>query len=232
MLEIVHDLAPGAQLLFANYDTSLAFEQAVDSLSSNADVVVDDISFHTPPYDGTSDVSANTATNLNTDANPIRGYFTAVANQAFDHWGEPFTDSGVNLRLACDSVGDVQLFQATANTTDFNNLGLSLFNPFSLPNGWTVGVFLTWDDPFSGSSNYYDLYLYLISNGNLAAPLAVSCFPNNGVPPAETVTYTNTSGAMQAVGIVIQNINNTSAAKNFDSCTCGRCAGTLLNHWG
>lgn len=45
MLEIVHDLAPGAQLYFANGGTSLEFEQAVDYLAANTDVSVDDISF-------------------------------------------------------------------------------------------------------------------------------------------------------------------------------------------
>ncbi len=65
MLEIVHDLAPGAQLYFANAGdgTSLSFEQAVNFLAANTDVVVDDISFlGSVPYDGTSAVSTNTAT--------------------------------------------------------------------------------------------------------------------------------------------------------------------------
>ena len=63
MLEIVHDLAPGAQLYFANEadGTCMTFEQAVDFLALNTDVVVDDESCLTPPFDGTSDVSTNTA---------------------------------------------------------------------------------------------------------------------------------------------------------------------------
>src|SRR5207245_1183026 len=60
MLEIVHDLAPGAQLYFANAadGTSLSFEQAVDYLAANTDVSVDDIGFivsdssTTYPFDG------------------------------------------------------------------------------------------------------------------------------------------------------------------------------------
>jgi len=171
MLEIVHDLAPGAQLYFANAadGTSLSFEQAVNYLAANTDVVVDDISFLGPPYDGTSAVSTNTATALNTDANPIRGYFTAVANQAFDHWGEPWTDSGTNLTLSCPASqgaisesGDVQLFQATANTTDSAKLGPYLADPIVLQNGWKLTVILAWDDAFAGSSNDYDLFLYSV----------------------------------------------------------------------
>src|SRR5579859_759029 len=165
MLEIVHDLAPGAQLYFANASdgTSLSFQQAVNFLAANTDVVVDDISFQAPPFDGTSAVSTNTSTALNTDSNPIRGYFTAVANQAFDHWGEPWTDSTQNLTLACPASqgglsgpGNVQLFQATANTKDATNFGPSIANLVSLQNGGTLVVRLSWNDPFTASTNDYD----------------------------------------------------------------------------
>jgi len=230
MLEIVHDLAPGAKLYFANFDTSLSFEQAVDYLTANTDISVDDVSFHssdtgnTLPFDGSSSVSTNTATDLNTDTNPIRGYFTAVANQAFNHWGEPWTDSGKTFTLGCPTggtveTGDVQLFQATTNTKDSTNLGPYLANPFpiSLPNGASISVFLTWNDPFSGSSNDYDLYLYSIQSGNLIAPLACSVNPQTGTqPPIESLGYQNNSGTAQEVGILIQNVGNLAAARNFD----------------
>ena len=39
LLEIVHDLAPGAKLSFANGDTDLAFNQAVNFLAASNDVV-------------------------------------------------------------------------------------------------------------------------------------------------------------------------------------------------
>src|SRR5207244_5434390 len=43
LLEIVHDLAPGAQLSFANADTDMASNPAVTFLASTNDVVVDDL---------------------------------------------------------------------------------------------------------------------------------------------------------------------------------------------
>lgn len=231
MLEIVHDLSPGAQLYFANASdgTSLSFEQAVNFLAANTDVVVDDISFHTPPFDGTSAVSANTATDLNTDANPIRGYFTAVANQALNHWGESWTDSAQNLTLACPPsqggttrTGDVHLFQATSNTIDLNKLGPSIANPLLLPNGATLTTFVVWNDPFSGSSNDYDLYLYLVQSGSLTTALACSVNPQTGSqPPLELLAYTNSSGATQEVAILIQNVNNSAAARTFDMFVSG-----------
>src|SRR4029079_5602534 len=54
ILEIVHDLAPGAQLAFANADTDMAFNQAVNFLASTNDVVIDDLGFYGDAYDGTS----------------------------------------------------------------------------------------------------------------------------------------------------------------------------------
>jgi hypothetical protein len=104
MLEIVHDLAPGARLYFANFDTGMSFEQAVDYLDANTDISVDDIGFFTSdsgttfPFDGTSSLSTNTATDLNTDTNPIRGYFTAVDNFGQDHYEGQYADSGRESR--------------------------------------------------------------------------------------------------------------------------------------
>ena len=96
LLEIVHDLAPGARLSFANADTDMAFNNAVNYLAANNDVVVDDLGFLGLPYDGSSTISRNTANALNNDQNPIRGYFTSVGNSADEHYLGTYTDSGVD----------------------------------------------------------------------------------------------------------------------------------------
>ena len=238
MLEIVHDLAPGAKLYFANFDTSLSFEQAVDYLATNTDVSVDDISWQTPPFDGTNSVSTNTATNLNTDANPIRGYFTAVANQVFDHWAESWTGAGVTSILTCPSgvqtTGDVQLFQATSNTADFRSIGPHAWDPLVVPNGAILQIFLTWNDPFDASSNDYDAYLYLLSGNALASSVSLACSvnPQTGTQtPVEHLIYQNTSGTAQSVGILVQNVNNAAVARNFDLFVTGICNCQDLNFY-
>lgn len=240
MLEIVHDLAPGAQLYFANAadGTSMSFEQAVDWLASNVDVGVDDISFQIPPFDGTSAVSTNTATDLNMDTNPIRGYFTAVGNMRLDHWEELWSDSGVNFNFSSGNCsqplgnGDVQLFQATPNTNDLRGFGPSLDNVLEVPSGVTVTVFLTWND-FSGSISDYALYLNALSSdapdppsnplSNFGSCVAydptptVITNPQTGTnAPLDKVSWTNTTGAMQPVGIYIQNVANQQQARTFD----------------
>jgi len=240
MLEIVHDLAPGAQLYFANPadGTSLSFQQAVNFLAANTDVVVDDIGFlASPPYDGTDPISTNTAADLNADTNPIRGYFTAVGNLAFDHWGEPWTDSTQNLTLSCPASqgglsgpGNVQRFQVTPNTKDATNFGPSIANFLQLPNGATLAVILAWNDPFSASTNDYDLFLYLVQNNSLVSPLRCSVNPSTGTqPPLEALAYTNNSGGAQQVGILIQNSSNAAVARNFDMFIINSATGNSQN---
>ena len=68
----------------------------MDFLAANSDVVVDDIGFLGKPYDQSSDVSANTAAELNKPTNPIRGYYTSVGNQALRHYQETYVSSGTD----------------------------------------------------------------------------------------------------------------------------------------
>ena len=97
ILEIIHDIAPGAQLRFANFSTGVEFNQAVDFLAGSSDIVIDDIGwFGVGPYDGTSSVSQNTADALN-GPGPILGYFTAVGNQARRHYQGEYVGSSTVL---------------------------------------------------------------------------------------------------------------------------------------
>jgi len=74
MLEIIHDLAPAAELWFANFSTDLEFNAAVDFMAANVDILVDDISFFGGPYDGTSGVSAHAASALQAPGRPLRAF--------------------------------------------------------------------------------------------------------------------------------------------------------------
>ncbi len=233
MLEIVHDLAPGAKLYFANFDTSLSFEQAVDFLAPNTDVAVDDIGFPgNPPYDGTDSVSTNTATDLNTDTNPIRGYFTAVDNFAQDHYQGLYVDSGTDGTTITGQAGDLHVFQSASGVTvDNQNFGPSIADVATVPASGKIIVFLTWNDPASASSNDYDLFLVPLSCSGFSsanqlplppctisgAPLTSSKNPQTGTqPPTEALAYVNSGASRVAVGIVIQNFNNAATARTFD----------------
>ncbi len=214
MLEIVHDLAPGSPLLFANGDTSLEFQQAVNFLAATADGVVDDISFVAKPYDGTSDVSTNTANALNNNANPIRAYFTSVGNFARFHYQGSFVDSGVDGTAIVGLPGHLHLFQATADTSDVLGLGSRTSDVIRLPTGATVVIFLVWNDPFGASSNDYDLFLIQNSTGLVVAR---SIDPQSGTQdPVEALIFTNNTGVDDFFLIIIQNSANRAAVRTLD----------------
>jgi NAD(P)-dependent dehydrogenase (short-subunit alcohol dehydrogenase family) len=153
LLEVVHDIAPGAELSFANADTDVAFNQAVNFLAASNDVVTDDLGFYGEASDGTSAVSSNTAAALNNGANQIRAYVTANGNAADEHYYGTYTDSGADgtSLSGLTTTGHLHLFQRGGDTTDVLNLGPKPYNVISLPTNGEVAIFLTWDDTFGGS---------------------------------------------------------------------------------
>jgi subtilase family protein/centrosomal CEP192-like protein len=215
LLEIVHDIAPGAQLAFANLDTDLAFNQAVNSLASSNDVVVDDIGFFGFAYDGTSSVSANTASALNNNGNRIRAYITAVGNDANGHYLGAYQPSSTDIGNLANVVnpGHVHLFQSTSDTTDVLGLGAQPHDIISLPTAGEVVVFLTWDDQFGHSGNNYDLYLIRQSTGQVVA--RSTDVQSGAQDPVEAIDYTN-AGQNDTFQIVVQNVRDSAAPRNLN----------------
>lgn len=63
-------------------------------------------------------------------------------------------------------------------------------------------------------------------------PLQCRINPQTGTqPPVEVLTYTNNSLATQGVGILVQNVNNAAAARNFDLFVLGIENGKDLNFY-
>jgi len=215
LLEIVHDLAPGAKLSFANGDTDLAFTQAVNFLAASNDVVLDDIGFYGEPYDGTSAVSSNTAAALNNPGWPIRAYVTAVGNDADEHYIGGYVDSGVDGTSISGiaTPGHLHLFQQTADTTDVLGLGAQPFNVIALPQNGEAAIFLTWDDPFGGSGNNYDLYLVQQSTGRVVA--SSTDVQSGRQDPSEVIDYVN-PGAADRFLIVVQNVRGAAQPRNLN----------------
>ncbi|HEV3214768.1 MAG TPA: choice-of-anchor D domain-containing protein [Vicinamibacterales bacterium] len=215
LLEIVHDLAPGASLSFANGDTDLAFMQAVNALAAANDIVVDDVGFFGEPYDGTSAISANTANALNNTSNPIRAYVTAVGNDADEHYFGSYVDSGIDGTTipGVSHPGHLHLFQQTSDTTDVLGLGRKPYNVIFLPRNGEAVIFLTWDDPFGSSSNNYDLYLVQESTGRIVARSTDT--QTGGQDPVEFIDFVN-PGAQDYFHIVVQNVNNTAQSRHLN----------------
>jgi hypothetical protein len=153
MLEIIHDLAPGAELWFASAgDTPLDLANAAESLSLNVDVVVSDVT--SPGYfpDGQNTLSQEITKILANSNNRSRAFFQNVGNYAEKHYSGPYTDSGLS-----GAFGNLHLFSATSETTGPSTSFAS--NKISIPPDESITVSLTWDDPAEASTNNYDLFL-------------------------------------------------------------------------
>jgi hypothetical protein len=140
--EIVHDMAPLAELTLVNIDTDVEQDEAVDWLNSRG---VDVISYSLGWYNaGAGDGSGP----IDEDVDASRAVWAVSAgNGALDHWTGAFSDPD----------GDGLL----------NFSGSDELLDFYVPAYETVGAFLNWKDwgaytngRYAGSSLDYDLFLY------------------------------------------------------------------------
>lgn len=229
MLEIIHDLAPGAELWFGYFGagTDLDYMAAVDCLAAHTDVVVDDMLwFNAGPYDGSSAVSQNAATELHGAANRIRGYYTPAGNEAVQHYRGAYVNSGWIVSGAKD--WRMHQFQATADTTDggvglvCGSVPVYCGDTVRVQPGGVFSVFLQWDDPWGNSANDYDL-LFFDEGPPLVASVG-SANPQTGLGsnPVEAFSVKNTHGSVTDFNIIIGNGGNRAAPRTFEmfiSCT-------------
>lgn len=177
--EVVHDVAPGAQLYLLNFDTDVEFGNAVDyAVSQGIKVVSHSIGWlGAGPFDGTGPICdiVNSAR--------AHGIFWAQAagNAANKHWEGPWYDP--------DSDG-VHNFTVTDETQSF-----------SISSPTTIYANLVWNDPWGASGNDYDLYLYYGSSG---LPVASSTGEQDGNDdPCEFIEYSVGSAALGTYHLVI-----------------------------
>lgn len=205
MLEIVHDVAPGAELYFAPADTTATMVSAIEYLTGEGvDVIVDDLTFYisgsaaaTEPYftDGAvanaaEDAVSEGVTYVTCAGNWQRAFDWYVYGGVKSHWQGDFVDGG----------GGYQDFDPTANVDQGNALYVA--------DGHSIYVVLQWSDPWPGSANNYDLYLY---NEGLTAYYASSTLPQSGTQyPWEFVTWQNTTGSGKWVNLVIRKLSGSA----------------------
>ena len=140
LLEIVHDLAPGASLAFSGPSTSLEMVPAILWLANDAfngegaDIIVDDYGFYQEPYfeDGQAALAA---------VNAVAGgavFVSAAGNWAWRHYEGNFADGGSRYHDFDGSDG--------------------VDTALRIRIGFGVHVFLQWNDKFGASANDYDLF--------------------------------------------------------------------------
>lgn len=175
ILEIVHDLAPGATLLFSEgISSSLTFIDSVECLrAAGADVIVDDIGFFDEPYfeDGPVAEAVRAAVAAGVS------FHSAAGNDADRHYEATFRAS------------------PGSDFHDFRAGPVDEAAAIGVPPHETVICILQWNDPFAGSANDYDLYL-LDASLDPANPRDQSTTVQSGTQdPIEVVVGVNPTGS-------------------------------------
>jgi len=201
MLEVVHDLAPGAALYYGRGRTSLELQKNrgffMRSLDDPADVIIDNLVFTDDGrFDGSSAISVH-ATNLCREFNVP--YFVSVGGTT------PANENGVTEPLRFPMMitdlfnGDTRINRAKAHSwakgvLENRDEGLN-FDP-SGPNGLVpIDVTLVWDDYWSDAKPRAttDFDLYLVPRSTLALNQAVAASVRvqngSGTNPVERLTY-------------------------------------------
>ena len=189
--EIVHDMAPGAQLYLAKIDTEVELQKAVDDMiSAGVKVINHSVAWLGEAfYDGTGTLcdttnSAETAGIL---------WVNAAGNYRNSHYLGVFSDTDADLRHE---------FAAGQN-----------YNTIDLTSGHTVTLILNWDDYPTTKTNY-DLFLY-DGDPDAGGTLVASSTNNQGngrfnFPyPYEDLVYT--AGKTGTHYIVVKNTGKSTA---------------------
>ena len=162
MLEIIHDLAPGAQLFYATAIGGVAtFANNIRGLrAAGCDIIVDDVFYfvETPFQDGQAPaiVSNTNGGAIIQAVNDVTAdgamYFSSAGNSGNLNdgtsgvWEGNFIDGGPTAPPLSATAGRLHLFGGQA------------FNVITFANT-AAPVGLYWADPLGGSSNDYDLFI-------------------------------------------------------------------------
>ena len=167
--EIVHDMAPGAELYLAKIATTLDLEAAVnDMIASGVQVINHSVGWYGAAfYDGTGSLCDITATA--DSANII--WANAAGNARNEHYLGTFTDT------------DDDLFHEFASEQNYNTISATA--------GAIYTFVLNWDDYAANRPEDYDLFVY---NGDPNAGGAVIASSTNSQAtnypwPYEAVSY-------------------------------------------
>lgn len=162
MLQIVHDMAPGADLLFhTGLATKAEYANAIPTLAAaGADIIVDDLLYLNEPMfqDGI------VAQAVDSVAAAGVAYYSAAGNAGDESYEAAFVDSG---EIFCIEfflpIGDCDpIYERVGRMHDFDaGPGVDLYQSVTVPIEGVLTVALQWDEPFGGPGprNDHDILL-------------------------------------------------------------------------
>jgi len=201
MAQLIHDIAPGATLLFHTAFNGLAnFAQGIlDLEAAGADVIVDDVGNLGQPMfqDGIVAQAVDQVV-----ANGV-AYFSSAGNSGSNSYDAPYLSSGITIDFGFGVVlSNLHAFDPSDPTGS-----ASIVQEFLLQPNDVLQFSIQWDEPFAssggtGSSSDLDALL-LDFSGATPTVIAGSANNNMGLDAFEAFSYRNSTGATQTVGLVI-----------------------------
>jgi hypothetical protein len=207
MAQLVHDLAPGANLAFAtaaNGEFDYADQITKLRTVNHATEIVDDLGYLDEPFfqDGPVAVAANAASAAGVP------YFSAAGNSNVVVSGQNVSsyEAPAYRSTPCpagtvfgESVLDCHDFDPTAGTANTDAITLA-------PSGG-FGLDLQWAQPWGGVTTNLDAFV-LNSNGSVIASSKISNTASQR--PFEFLAYQNTSATPQTVRVVVARKSGTA----------------------
>ena len=224
MLQIVHDLAPHAQLAFATaFESEQSFAENIERLArpvsaggAGADVIVDDVAWFEEPFfqDGPVAAAINKVT-----AEGLT-YLTATGNDNLVDSGghdiaswetESFRDSG-----SCPA--GVLLLNGFngKHCLDFDPSGESddTFG-ITVEAGETLTLDLQWAEPWYGVDTDLDAFLLSSAGAVLTKSVEGNSGPKGTQRPLEIVQWTNSAGTARTVQLAINRFSGADPRLKF-----------------
>ncbi|GJD19037.1 hypothetical protein RIVM261_039930 [Rivularia sp. IAM M-261] len=202
LMQIIHDVAPGAKFAFhvptaSPNDLSTVTRNYAEAIRKLADagakIIVSDIGDPFDPMFQDGIIAQTIDSVAFRPGNSGVSFFASAGNDARSSYESAFRSSGI---------------QDSLNGGEFHNFnsdgGVDIFQKITIPEGRFANFFFQWDEPFAslgskGSENDLDFYLYDSSGTNI---LAQSTDANIGQDPAEFFSFPN-DGLTQEFNLAI-----------------------------
>jgi hypothetical protein len=203
MMEIVHDMAPGAQLFFASaFNGEQSFADNIKALrhTYHCDVIVDDVSY-SDEFAFQDGVIALAVDDVVADG---AIYFSSAANSG------NLTD-GTSGTWEGDFVSGGAATAPLPTTYTVNNFGGQNFNRLAAA---TLVLDLFWSDPIGGSTNDYDLFV--LNSAGTTITGASTSIQNGTQDPVEEI-YTGSNFATNSRVVIAAKAGAQPRAMHLDT---------------
>lgn len=197
MLQIVHDLAPGATLMFATgFGGIYAMADNIVALAAaGADVIVDDLAYLAEPFFQDGPITNAVAEVRRAGVS----YFSSAGNQTLVDAGHDWNGYEAPAYRPMPCPAGVPGFETSCH--NFNPSGpADATYGFTVAPGKTVTIDLQWAEPWSGVATNLDAFLL---QGSSIVDDALDNNPTGTGVPFEFVGYQNTTGVPVILDLVI-----------------------------